>query len=235
MYSKLALVSLLAFSVIDIVHATLYVINPQPHSACQASKSCTVQWLDDGLAPLLSDIGVCSVGLYTGREKLVQTLSPVDVSATQSLTFEPDGKAGPDSDTYYIAFTSATLNNTNGTGPYQEFSPAFSLTHMSGTFASPVASDTSTKSIPSSLFLQHQQRASTHPNTTTVKYSASSTQTSSSSSNTPSLTTPLVFPTPSGTISSDSNKNSASRLHTPIPVSLISVSAILLLSAAALG
>jgi hypothetical protein len=87
MYSKLALVSLLAYSVIDIVHATLYVntfpveclaqpeahlfaqvINPKPHSSCQASKPCTVQWLDDGLAPLLSDIGVCSVGLYTGRE-----------------------------------------------------------------------------------------------------------------------------------------------------------------------
>ena len=46
----------------------LQVTNPQSGGTCKGSKPCTVEWLDDGTAPLLSHIGVCTVGLYTGQE-----------------------------------------------------------------------------------------------------------------------------------------------------------------------
>jgi len=133
------------------VYGSLYVINPLSGSTCHGSQPCTVDWLDDGTEPLLSSIGACTVGLYTGQEKLVQTITPVDVSSTHSLQFTPDPKAGPNSNTYYIAFTSTTLKAQNGSGYFQAFSPNFSLDKMTGSFASPVPSDTATQPIPSTV------------------------------------------------------------------------------------
>ncbi|KAF8814406.1 hypothetical protein BYT27DRAFT_7082282, partial [Phlegmacium glaucopus] len=59
---------------------------------------CTVTWLDDGEKPLLSVIGVSTVGLYTGMQQLVQTIAPVDVANTHSITFTPLPDAGPNFD-----------------------------------------------------------------------------------------------------------------------------------------
>ena len=100
-----------------------------------------------------------------------------------------------------------------------------SLTHMSGNFASPIASDTSTQPLPASL--QHRTGSSSS--------TSSTSSTSTSTSGTP--TTPLPLPIPTGTVSSDNNKNSASslRMQTPVPFYLVSSAAILLLSGAALG
>ncbi len=39
---------------------------PASGSTCHGGEECTVQWLDNGAAPLLASFGVCSVGLYTG-------------------------------------------------------------------------------------------------------------------------------------------------------------------------
>lgn len=47
---------------------SLQVIKPSQGSTCHGGQSCTVEWLDDGIAPLLSDLGVNTVGLYTGRQ-----------------------------------------------------------------------------------------------------------------------------------------------------------------------
>ena len=44
------------------------VIDPLRGSICRANKPCTVTWLDDGRAPLLSSIGVSTVGLYKGSD-----------------------------------------------------------------------------------------------------------------------------------------------------------------------
>lgn len=41
--------------------------NPVATSICYGEQPCTVTWLDDGQAPLLSDIGACYVGLYNGN------------------------------------------------------------------------------------------------------------------------------------------------------------------------
>ncbi|KZP30848.1 hypothetical protein FIBSPDRAFT_94902 [Athelia psychrophila] len=147
---------ILALNLALSAHASLYVVNPLPTTSCRASHPCTVQWLDDGTVPLLSDIGVSMVGLYSGDEELVQTITPVNVNNVHTLTFTPDPKAGPNSNKYYIAFTSTTLMETNGTGYYQSFSSNFrySLTQMTGSLNSHPASDTSSKATPSSLRMQ---------------------------------------------------------------------------------
>ncbi|KAI0725082.1 hypothetical protein C8Q72DRAFT_854465 [Fomitopsis betulina] len=79
------------------VSATLYVNNPVATSICYGEQPCTVTWLDDGQAPLLSDIGACYVGLYNGNGTLIQQIEPVNVANVHSLTFTPDPAAGPNS------------------------------------------------------------------------------------------------------------------------------------------
>lgn len=44
------------------------VVKPLQGSTCQAGKSCSVDWLDDGIHPLLTAIGVVDVGLYHGKQ-----------------------------------------------------------------------------------------------------------------------------------------------------------------------
>ncbi|KAF8958094.1 hypothetical protein BDZ97DRAFT_1668894 [Flammula alnicola] len=82
-----------------LVHAGLYVVQPLQGSTCRGGESCTITWLDDGIRPLLSAVGVSTVGLYTGKQQLVQTIPPVDVSSVHSITFKPNPSAGPNSDT----------------------------------------------------------------------------------------------------------------------------------------
>jgi len=44
------------------------VIQPSQGSTCRGGESCTITWLDDGSRPLLSAIGVSTVGLFTGKQ-----------------------------------------------------------------------------------------------------------------------------------------------------------------------
>ena len=39
---------------------------PITGSTCHGGQECKVEWLDDGVVPLLSSIGACHVGLYNG-------------------------------------------------------------------------------------------------------------------------------------------------------------------------
>ncbi|KZT64438.1 hypothetical protein DAEQUDRAFT_732675 [Daedalea quercina L-15889] len=132
------------------VSASIYVNNPTSTGTCYGGQACTVTWLDDGQTPLLSDIGACYVGLYNGNGDLVQQIEPVNVASVHSLTFIPDPIAGPDSSSYYINFTSVTLM-VNSTTHYTEYSADFTLANMSGSLASPVASDTAAIAVPSSI------------------------------------------------------------------------------------
>jgi len=63
------------------------IVDPHAGSTCQAGVPCTVSWVDDGMRPLFSAIGVSTVGLYTGKQQLVQRIAPVDVTKQTSLTF----------------------------------------------------------------------------------------------------------------------------------------------------
>ncbi|KAK0498732.1 hypothetical protein EDD18DRAFT_1153505 [Armillaria luteobubalina] len=150
MFSFSALV--LACITLDFVlhaNAALYVIEPNSGSSCHGGQNCTVEWLDDGTRPLLSSFGVSTVGLYTRTQQLVQSIDPVDTSATHSLTFTPIPEAGPNSDTYYICFTSTSFFD-DGTA-VMAFSPFFQLDQMTGSFATPLESATASIAIPTSL------------------------------------------------------------------------------------
>lgn len=56
---------------------SLQVIQPSARSKCHGGQTCIIQWLDDGIYPLLSAIGVCTVGLFTGEQvsRLLYNLS----------------------------------------------------------------------------------------------------------------------------------------------------------------
>ncbi|KAJ7783006.1 hypothetical protein B0H16DRAFT_1495006 [Mycena metata] len=119
-------------------NAGVYFIQPETGSSCAAGHSCVLSWLDDGDAPSIPSIGV-----------LVQAIPPLNVATVHSIQFTPNAQAGPNSDSYYIAFIS-TNEKVNGS-QYAAFSPFFTLTGMSGSFSSPLASATDTFSVPASL------------------------------------------------------------------------------------
>ncbi|KAJ7058196.1 hypothetical protein C8F01DRAFT_1149912 [Mycena amicta] len=144
-----AIAALLALESATLAHAGLYFIQPASGSTCTGGFPCTVSWLDDGNSPLLPDIGTVTAGLYTGQLQLVQTLPPVDTADILSYQFTPIPAAGPNSKTYYLAFTSTKLK-TNGTN-YTGFSPFFTLEGMSGSFSSPLSGATSTIAIASTV------------------------------------------------------------------------------------
>ncbi|KAI0826121.1 hypothetical protein BC629DRAFT_1718865 [Irpex lacteus] len=126
--------------------ATLYITHPLTSTTCTGGKQCTVTWVDDGVAPTLGAIGSCYVGLYNNNGVLVQQIEPVDVASVHSLTFTLDPKAGPNSNKYYINFTS--IDPSKG---YNEFSTFFTLNGMSGSLSHPDPSDTSAISVPSTV------------------------------------------------------------------------------------
>ncbi|KAJ7115782.1 hypothetical protein C8R44DRAFT_628800 [Mycena epipterygia] len=143
---------LTAFLALDfalLVSAGVYVIKPASGTTCTGGTPCTIEWLDDGNHPLLNEIGVVTVGLFSGKQQLVQTIQPLDVSASHSVQFTPNPQAGPNSGSYYIAFTS-TKAIVNGTKAIS-FSPFFTLKGMSGSFSSPLASATATIAIPTTV------------------------------------------------------------------------------------
>ncbi|KIK07127.1 hypothetical protein K443DRAFT_673692 [Laccaria amethystina LaAM-08-1] len=161
-------VFVLAFMLLEtplLVRAGLYVVSPSKGSVCHGGQPCTIEWLDDGTAPLISAIGVATVGLYTGKQKIVQWIQAVDVTTAHSITFTPNPAAGPNSNAYYIAITSTSLKAINGsTIPYSSWSPYFRLDRMSGSFDTPLPAATASIPIPSSLL--HAATQSAQPTST---------------------------------------------------------------------
>ncbi|VDB83182.1 unnamed protein product [Peniophora sp. CBMAI 1063] len=170
-------------SIVQFASAELYVASPDSSTTCSAGKACTVTWLDNGVAPTLETIGVCTVGLYHGTQQLVQMIDAVNVATSHSLSFTPQANAGPNSDSYYIALKSKTQTG-NSTSDYVGFSANFRLTGMTGSFDSPVPSLTSSIAVPSSLTDSNAISTSTLPGTVTISVSSATTtptQTSPSS------------------------------------------------------
>jgi len=204
MFSLSVLLALLCLRSIALVNAALFILEPFRGTTCHGGQLCNVTWVDNGVEPLLNAIGVTTVGLYTGNQQLIQTLPPVNVETTSHLSFTPLSAAGPDSDNYYIAFTSTQLNVSEGI-PYLEYSTFFRLRGMSGSFNSPLPAATSLISIPHSI-----KNPSTSSGTRTITVGTLSTSLSHFSSSS--------LPTPSVT-------SSVSRLSTSItPISSVSPS-----------
>jgi len=165
-----------------LVNAALYITQPSQDSTHQGGKPCTITWVDNGEKPLLSAIGVTTIGLFWGDQHLVQNIEPLDVANTHTTTFTPLPGAGPDYDAYYLAFESTTFVG-NDSVHYIGYSPPFRLTGMSGSFTSPLPAATSPISIP--LFAN----SSTSSETRTVTVGTLSTSLSHGSSSLPSPTT----------------------------------------------
>ncbi|KAF7300283.1 hypothetical protein MKEN_01352400 [Mycena kentingensis (nom. inval.)] len=141
--------SLLALEYATLARASLYFLQPARGSSCTGGSPCTVRWLDDGNAPLLNAVGVVTAALYTGKMQLVQTLQPVDTANVLSYQFTPIPEAGPNSENYYVAFTSnkAEVNGTR----YIGYSPFFTLNGMTGDFDKPLAQATAVIAIPATV------------------------------------------------------------------------------------
>ncbi|KAI0316873.1 hypothetical protein OF83DRAFT_1124377 [Amylostereum chailletii] len=228
--------------------AEFFVVNPSESTTCHAGQSCKVQWLDNGERPLLANMGPCYVGLYRGKQQLIQQLDPVDVSSVHSLDFTPQANAGPNSNTYYVAFTSVSLKQANSSRPYIGYSPNFTLDGMSGTLDTPIASLTSSIPIPPSISSQPSQPtnpASTLSGTITITISTQPASTFTPSSVTfPSLSSSASrfvtsSPTPSASASTASSSVPASgstqssagyKVGIPGVLLLITITSILFLS-----
>lgn len=116
--------------------ATIYTTNPVAHTQAYGGQILQIDWVDDGEAPNLPDIGPCSIDLCLGSEsdqRCIQNLGEsVDVSAAASITATIDPHVGENGKYYFIRYRSLGL--TDGEYPYQQYSARFQLNSMEGTF-----------------------------------------------------------------------------------------------------
>lgn len=142
MFSKAVISLALAASAL----ANVFITSPVASTTWTAGQQATVTWQDDGMTPNLTSFGASLVGIYTGnanQQTLLQIISSsVDVSTTSSVAFTPDGTIGPNSNEYFVRFTSINLKDaTNSQFPAEAFSAKFSMTGMTGTFNSTVQAE----------------------------------------------------------------------------------------------
>lgn len=116
--------------------ATIYTTNPVAHTQAYGGQVLRIDWVDDGQAPNLQDIGPCSIDLCIGSEtdqRCVQNLGEsVDVSAASSISTTIDPKVGENGKYYFIRYRSLGLKE--GEYPYQQYSARFYLNSMEGNF-----------------------------------------------------------------------------------------------------
>ncbi|KAJ3477535.1 hypothetical protein NLI96_g10402 [Meripilus lineatus] len=235
--------STLLLSLIALVQANIYVTHPIQGDSCAAGKECKVEWLEDGTSPQLKDIGNVQLGVYHGNGLLVQQLSNINVAATRSASFTLDRNAGANSEFYYIKFTAVNLVDGK---EFNEYSPQFTMTGMTGRFSrisssvssatTPVPSSSGSSSSAASSG-SHSSSASSGSHSASssasVGSSASSSHISSSShaSSTPSSSRASSSPSSSGSPTPTSPLSS-----TPVTsASVISVTPTTLLVSASLS
>jgi len=141
--------ALLSVAFASLASANIYVTNPVTSTTCTPGTSCLVQWADDGNAPFLATIGVCSIAVCTGgniAQTCLQTISAsTDVSQNAQVSFVPDSTIGPSAtDLYFIKFTALTYKSaSNPAEPFTAFSSKFSLAGMTGTFNATIQAEIS--------------------------------------------------------------------------------------------
>lgn len=192
MFSKAVISLALAAS----AFANVFITSPVASTTWTAGQQATVTWQDDGMTPNLSSFGAALVGIYTGnanQQTLLQIISSsVDVSTTSSVAFTPDGTIGPDSNEYFVRFTSINLKDaTNSQFPAEAFSAKFSMTGMTGTFNSTVQAEIngqSTAPIGATSTFSASGTMKTVSTTSPATVSASGSKTSTSTSATATKT-----------------------------------------------
>ncbi|KAG2121257.1 hypothetical protein DEU56DRAFT_834567 [Suillus clintonianus] len=193
MFSKVVISLALAASVL----ANVFITSPVATTTFTGGQQATITWQDDGLTPNLTTFGAALVGIYTGnanQQTLLQTVSAsVDVSTTTSIVFTPDATIGPNSNEYFVRFTSLNLKDaTNSQFPAEAFSAKFTMTSMTGTFNSTVQAEIngqSTAPIGATATSSASGTMKTVATTSgSVSVSASGTKTSTSASSTATKT-----------------------------------------------
>ncbi|KAG1803869.1 uncharacterized protein HD556DRAFT_1330718 [Suillus plorans] len=199
MFTSKTLVSLaLLVSRLAFVQAGVYVTSPVQSTVCQAGQPCSVEWVDDGQSPLLSDIGECTVGLYNGEMVLTQSLPSVNVASAHSFTFTPSPSTSDDG-SYYLVFTSTSDG-------YQSWSGTFSV---GGSTGSSTTDTTSTTSGSSTLGGSSSSSTQTSPSVAST-LSVPSTVSSGTSTHSTTATSAATSATPSATQSGAATRAGAS-------------------------
>jgi len=182
MFSK----ALVFHSLISVAFATVYVTAPVATTTYQAGQSAQVTWMENNVPPLLADFGLSKISIYVGNSRQqtsLQLLNPsIDVSKATSINFTPDPKIGPDGSEYFIRFESLNLKDNSTGDPVEAFSALFTLTGMTGTFASSILAEIAGQST-APLAGQSPSGSSSAPSST-----GSSALTKISNSNTPTGT-----------------------------------------------
>jgi len=117
--------------------------SPTAQTTCTGGKQCTISWQDDGKAPTLAQFGQASIGIWVGsvssQTEIQHIQDGVNVATTAAVQFTVNPSIGPNSNVYFVRFTSATAKDpANPANPIEAFSAKFTLNGMSGQFNSSI-------------------------------------------------------------------------------------------------
>ncbi|KAG8909376.1 hypothetical protein FRC01_006982 [Tulasnella sp. 417] len=181
---------LAATSLVSQVLATVYVTKPVASDECSATLECAINWRDDGVAPLLAQIGPSTIDLCTGgqfQQTCLQSIvaAPgVDVSKNSSVVFHTDPHIGPTGPYYFIKFTSLAFQDPANPGrPFTAFSARFTLVGMMGAWNETIYGQiTGSASVAASTAPVSVSRSSSVSSARSTSAAASASKTSATSS-----------------------------------------------------
>jgi len=130
-----------SFTLFSNVLATVFMTSPTAQTTCTGGNKCSISWNDDGKAPTLTQFGLASIGIWVGsvnsQTEIQHIQDGVNVATTAAVQFTVDPSIGPDSNVYFVRFTSAAAKDPNNAAfPAEAFSAKFTLNGMKGTFNS---------------------------------------------------------------------------------------------------
>jgi len=192
MFSSLVALSLA--TILPSALANLYTTAPVASTSWPAGQPAAIKWQDDGNAPPLANFGPASIALCVGSQTtqiVLQVISTnTDVSKVNTITWTPIATDGPDTDAYFIKFTSNILQDAkNPQYPAEAFSAKFRLTQMTGAFNATImalingASSAGTAAPTTPAASSSATGASKTPLVTTTAVQSSASAHASSSSN----------------------------------------------------
>jgi len=132
-----------SFTLFSNVLATVFMTSPTVQTTCTGGQQCTISWNDDGKAPTAVTFGLASIGIFVGsvnsQTEIQRIQDGVNVATTAAVQFTVDPSIGPNSNVYFVRFTSAAAKDPNNVAyPAEAFSAKFTLNGMKGTFNSTI-------------------------------------------------------------------------------------------------
>jgi len=177
-----------SFTLVSNVLATVFMTSPTAQTTCTGGKQCTISWQDDGKAPNLQAFGLASIGVWVGsvqsQTEIQHIQDGVNVATTAAVQFTVNPTIGPNSNVYFVRFTSAAAKDpSNPTFPAEAFSAKFTLNGMSGQFNSTLQAQingASSGASPAPTSAASSAAAASSPATTSKAASTSSSASKSS-------------------------------------------------------